>query len=138
MGLKGREQLMSTLRKNADKLVRGLALEAQGRLVRKTPVDTGRARANWNVARTSPDRSADRDADRSDVPAKLVEGRATIAEFGAGDRIFLTNALPYIPELEKGSSDQAPNGMVRVTSKELEPLKSKIAAALARGVSDVE
>lgn len=138
MGLKGRKRLISKLRERADQLVRGVALEAHGRLVRRTPVDIGRARANWNVGVGAPDRSTDPEATSSDVAAKRAEARRKImSSFEAGKSVFLTNGLPYISELEDGHSDQAPQGMIKVTARELEPLTRRVAAEIARGIRGI-
>lgn len=138
MGLEGRRALIAKIRDRADQLVRAVALEAHGRLMRKTPVDTGRARANWNVQVGGPDRSNDPSKSESDVPATEQAGRSEIlGEFEAGRSVFLTNSLPYIPVLEDGHSDQAPNGMIKVTAKELEPLTQQVAAEIGRGLDVV-
>lgn len=138
MGLKGRKRLISKLRERTDRLVRAVALEAHGRLVRRTPVDIGRARANWNVGVGSPDRSVDEEATSEDISGKAAEARRkTLSEFGAGKSVFLTNGLPYISELEDGHSDQAPQGMIKVTAQELDPLTQRVAAEVARGLRGV-
>lgn len=124
-------------RRNADrvvggdvnKLMRALALEAQGRLMLKTPVDTGRARANWNVSINTPDTSTNEGATSAQVAAKQNEGRQVIAraDFMDGDDLYVTNGLPYIKALEDGHSQQAPKGMVKLTARELKSLAEKIA-----------
>lgn len=124
-------------RRNADKatapvvnqFMRALSLEAHGRIMLKTPVDTGRARANWNVSINAPDTSTNEAATIADAPAKQAEGGSRIAgaDFFAGDEIYITNNLPYIKELEDGRSRQAPRGMVAVTVQELKPLAGQFA-----------
>lgn len=133
MGLEGRRELIEELEDNTEKFVRALGLEAMGRLMRKTPVDTGRARANWNASVGSPKREVDEDLRASDVRSQQQSAEQEIAEFGPGESLYLTNALPYIPPLEDGHSDQAPQGMIKVTAEELKPLKSRIVAQIARG-----
>lgn len=133
MGLEGRRELIEQLEENAGKFVRALGLEAMGRVMRKTPVDTGRARANWNAAVGSPDRNVDEGLRASDVRSEQAAAEQEIADFGPGESLFITNALPYIPPLEDGHSEQAPQGMIKVTKQELQPLKSRIVAQIARG-----
>lgn len=115
---------MSTVRFNADlnafakkldvsldTVVRKVALDAYGRVTKKTPVDTGRARANWNVGAGRPDLRVDKSATRIKRPSlKRGDGKKVI---------FITNNLPYINALENGHSTQAPNGMVQGTLNEL-------------------
>lgn len=119
---------------DVNKLMRALSLEALRRIMLKTPVDTGRARANWNVSIDAPDTSTNEAATIAGAPAKQAEGGARIvgADFFAGDEIYITNGLPYIKPLEDGHSKQAPQGMVAVTVQELKPLVDQIARK-ARG-----
>ena len=139
MPIRNKKQVIQRLRDRADKYVRALALEGHKRLMQKTPVDTGRARANWNVAIDAPDRSirpvkADAGQSGTDWAAireAQAEGLTTIAEFRAGQVLYLTNAVPYVPRLEDGHSKQAPQGMVKLTVAELKPLASRIAAKIA-------
>ncbi len=94
-------------------------------IVKKTPVDTGRARANWNITVGH---------------NSFVESADTTQKFRSADQvpdpkgdesIFISNNLPYITTLEYGGfpnppnkdggktingfSKQAPEGMVGVT-----------------------
>ena len=94
-------------------------------IVKKTPVDTGRARANWNVSVGSPDLSTTEDT------RKTPKLKDKMPDPNGDESIFISNNLPYITKLEyggypnppkKGSgktvngySKQAPEGMVGVT-----------------------
>lgn len=114
---------------DVNKLMRALGIEGLGRLMQKTPVDTGRARANWNASINAPDTSTNESATSAQVAAKQNEGRQVIAktDFADGDDLYLTNGLPYIKALEDGHSQQAPKGMVKLTARELKSLAEKIA-----------
>lgn len=85
-------------------------------LIFKTPVDNGTARGNWNTDFDKKDESVNEHATIRDG---LLKGYAKMDRFKLGQTIYFTNALPYIISLEFGHSDQAPNGMVRVTFQEL-------------------
>jgi hypothetical protein len=99
-------------------VTRKLALDGYTRITEKTPVDTGRARANWNIGVGQPDTQlTDTDADTGIVDAP---SRPTLRKGDGENAIFITNNLPYINELENGSSKQTPRGMVAVTMLELE------------------
>lgn len=99
---------------------RKLALEALSRLVIRTPVLTGRARANWNLSLNTPDDSFS----MSDVDpgggATIDAGFSTLLQLAPFELVWITNNLPYIEFLEDGGSGQAPEGMVAVTVAELE------------------
>lgn len=95
----------------ADVVVRKVALQIYSGVTKKTPVDTGRARANWNMNVGSIDYSVDESAVEIQRP-KLGEGD--------GEKpIYITNNLPYIGALEEGHSTQAPRGMVSLTLNEV-------------------
>jgi len=87
-----------------------LALEVLSGIVKATPVDTGRARGNWQL-------------DIGIVPTGTVNGvsdptQVELAKLSAlrpFQVIFITNNLDYIEFLEEGSSRQAPNGMIAIT-----------------------
>lgn len=92
-----------------NKIVRAATIELFSGVIKSTPVDTGRAKGAWATSVGSP---------TNDAPDRLGEA-ASIAEViantppGAGQETYLSNALPYIEELENGSSKQARAGMVR-------------------------
>lgn len=95
-------------------IVRRVAFGVLRGVVMKTPVDTGRAQGNWNVAVGTVDDSTD--DDRKGAQASLGPGNATIAKYNSLDVINISNNLPYIKRLEEGHSwKKAPNGMVAVT-----------------------
>ena len=111
------------MRRKVDRFMRAVTLEATSRFVRRTPVDTGRARGNWNAEVNKPDLTYD--PERLDKPGTATIGLAapkirTIGFFD-GDEGYVANAVPYVRYLEEGSSAQAPEGMVRVTLEELRP-----------------
>lgn len=134
MPLRGKEAFKDRLRSRSDKLVRAIGLEAHGRLVRRTPVDKGRARANWNVAINEIDRSVDEESFDKSGQKTIQEGSVKIlAEMKPGKSLFITNSLAYVPELEKGHSQQAPEGMVAVTATEMRGIVGRALASIGRG-----
>lgn len=88
-----------------EKTVRAAALVVDSELVKRTPVDTGRARSNWlpslNVARTD-----------EVAPGERPEVASVFALYKINDTILSTNNLPYIERLNEGHSQQAPAGFV--------------------------
>ena len=108
--------------KNASLLVRPPALAIDQAVVLATPVDTGRARANWLV-------SVDRLLDNTIEPyapgkdgntggqnaqAAIDQGQEAVAMYQETSKsIHITNNLEYIGALNNGSSAQAPANFVQ-------------------------
>jgi hypothetical protein len=109
------------------KIARTAALDLFGGVIKATPVDTGRARGNWQTSVGEPAPSEIDRNDKSGVQA-LGEAQAKTPE-GAGQEVFLTNNLPYIYSLEYGSSAKAPEGMVRINFARVQKM---VATAIAK------
>lgn len=115
-------------RDRADLVVRKVALDVGSRVVMRSPVDTGRFRANWQYGVGQPNVTVTEGLDKG--------GTATIARIGAaaatvrlGDVIYLSNSLPYALRLEAGWSKQAPAGMVGLTVLEFQAAVDRSATA---------
>lgn len=99
---------------NADKLVRRVGLAVDATVVLATPVDTGRARGNWQVETNSIPSGTVEVLDKSGALA-IEQGKAKIAGYKGGTPsacIAIANNLPYIGKLNDGHSAQAPAGYV--------------------------
>lgn len=120
------DRVSAKIHARATSMLIALTTEADGRLREKTPVDTGHARGNWNVAIGGPDDTTSPASLEMDGPALPRQ----LPAIQAGDEVWLTNAVPYIEALEYGHSKQAPAGMVRVTAAELVPLVEQIVTRL--------
>lgn len=91
-------------------------LELSGDIIMDTPVLFGRARANWFPAVGQPSRETTTDTDKGGQAAvQRVQG--AVDSLKAGDTFVLSNHLDYILSLEHGSSQKAPQGMVRRNTK---------------------
>lgn len=90
-----------------DWTVRSVTLELFTSVIEDTPVDTGRARGNWQ---TNVGSYPDNEVDRSEQSA-MGELYSNVG--GYGKITYMVNNLPYIGKLEYGYSRQAPAGMVR-------------------------
>lgn len=99
----------ATVVENATALVRRVALAVDAELVYSTPVDTGRARSNWQV-------ELDQPATGTVAPVGAAEAiaraEAKVQGSTPGGTIHITNNLPYIGRLNEGWSAQAPAGFV--------------------------
>lgn len=124
----------------ADRGLRKAALQAHQTATLATPVDTGRARANWTAnvgsvqeadnepSTTGAPKSDSRGAANAQISINQAQGaiggvalafsagggRDAAGRFLSGNpTIFVANTLPYIEQLDNGRSDQAPSGMTR-------------------------
>lgn len=92
-------------------MMRRVALNIDSALVLTTPVDTGRARSNWQV---SIGKTAAGTIDQPMSPSETVgNAKSELAKLrDSDDRIHITNNLPYIQRLNEGWSPQQPPGYV--------------------------
>lgn len=115
-----------------EQVVRKVGLDLASRVVLRSPVDTGRFRANWNVAFGRVDTLTTPSTDKTG--GKTIERvRVQLNGWTPGQDIYLTNSLPYAIPLEYGwSKKQAPNGMVRITVAEFQTFVNAAVAELPK------
>ena len=116
------------------KVIKKFAFDLLSRIVRKTPVDTGRARAGWYVAMEKLGQGSIAISTKPKGGRKAKTGFSTSAEAqgrAAGKFIDHTgmqyhdkwveiiNGVSYAIFLEFGHSKSAPHGMVRISMREL-------------------
>lgn len=119
------------------------AIELYRMIINRTPIDVGVARANWFVTSSAP--SSRLSEGKEDIAAgkrppldatgPTVDAMVSkVEKIPLGKTIYMTNNAPYILRLEyglyprnssgtkttaQGYSTQAPNGMVRLSLKEV-------------------
>lgn len=104
----------------ASKLAVDTALTIVGDLAFKTPVDTSQALSNWIVTLETP--SSDKikphfpgeggSSQKSSAGETINQARAVLTKKKPGQKIYITNNLPYIRRLNDGYSKQTPAGFV--------------------------
>jgi len=98
--------------KKQDQFVRKICLDLTSQVVLGTPVDTGRARANWQASINQPTSGTLEKTDKGG--GSTVTTASNTIKQATGNIFYLTNNLPYIYRLEfEGWSKQAPHGWVR-------------------------
>lgn len=119
--------------RESDRQIRQKIIAVVGGIIERTPVDSGRARGNWQATIGAP---AAGPIERKDKTGTVTKRAAQPAiRQATGNVFYLTNNLPYIAHLEfglytqgpyaterttrDGYSVQAPYGMVRLTIREL-------------------
>lgn len=95
-----------------NRIYRGFAITVLNNLILRSPVDTGRYRANHLLSFGAPIDVPTETTDRSGS-VTLAAGIAAIGgiQNGTFPVIYIQNNLPYAGVLENGSSQQAPQGI---------------------------
>lgn len=111
-----------SLASGVSQLIRKVALAADQAAVLATPVDTGRARANWILSIGSPSAEivepvasgTEGSGARGSANAQraLDQAASTLSTRPAGASVTIVNNVEYITFLNDGTSKQAPHGML--------------------------
>lgn len=129
-------------------VIQRLALDMMGRIILRTPVDTGRARSSWDMSIGAPSEWVP--PEREGKGPKTVPGQtftmsanagasvnpkafATAKDITATQPVFIVSNLDYIEALENGHSKQAPVGMVVISLAEVE---AEIELLLEKAIAD--
>jgi len=121
--------------------LRKISIELFGRVIMRTPVDTGRLRGNWQATTFVPATSEVNVLDKGSktnsrgIGNSIAKGsmQETILAEGNPVMFHLTNTLPYAKVIEYGDpvkSKQAPAGMVRVSIIEFRDVVEEVVNAL--------
>ena len=122
-----------------------LAFKLYAMIVQRTPVDTGRARAAWNIAVNAADTSVPPEREKTkgadgktlnsggDLTGEEAGKNGALLDSDLLDPIFITNSLDYIQYLEGGSSKQAPAGMVMLS---VQAIVGETEIIIAKAVAD--
>ncbi len=114
------ERRVAKLDEEASKAAVKVALTIIGDLVYVTPVDTSQALSNWQASLNSPVDSKipphfpgqQGSTQKASASAALEAARSVLSGKKPGDKIYISNVLPYIRRLNDGYSAQAPAGFV--------------------------
>lgn len=106
----------------ASQALRKIAFDFSRKVIMRTPVDTGRARAGWSAWIDDQPEYTVQLGGRD--PQAVKEGKAA-SDYdedlnGSRQSITIVNAVEYILALEFGHSAQAPAGFMRITMRELQ------------------
>jgi len=107
------EKAAKAIEADVEQIVRLTAAKIEEKVVQRTPVDTGRARASWNMSEESIDGSVKPEGNYGAPPATAV------GALSGKKVIYISNNLDYIVPLEYGHSGQAPQGMAAIALAEV-------------------
>lgn len=124
------DQFAAKVKLDLETVTRKATLDVFGAVVLKSPVDTGRFRANTNVSYGAPDTAVTASTDAGRAQREL----AKVMSLPVGGVTYISNSLPYATVLEYGGypnppknptgktaggySIQAPKGMFRISGLE--------------------
>lgn len=116
--------------------IQELAFDIAENIVSLTPVLTGFARASWyaglSLSSPHPEQPPDRESlvlSGTVLPPPYASMLLFVKNMEVGRVLYIMNNASYIKDLEDGSSQKAPQGMVKVTMGNVDQLANK---ALAR------
>lgn len=92
--------------------VKKIALAIDQAVVLSTPVDEGTARANWLPSLDTPILEAKTDITDKSGTQTMQAASDMVDKFKLGQKIYISNNLPYIGALNDGHSKQQPAGFV--------------------------
>ena len=110
----------------ASEVCRKIALDVFRRIVRRSPVDTGRFRGNNQISLNELPVNSVLEFDKRGA-ATIRIGDQTVQRFKLGDTIFIYNNVAYALPLEYGRSKQAPQGVYRISFQDMIAHLKKIA-----------
>lgn len=126
------EKWVAETNKKIELAVRQISLSVFTSVILRSPVDTGRFRGNWQVKIGSiPTGTLALDDKTGTVT--ISKAQAATLSLKVGQVIYLINNLDYAEALENGWSAQAPNGMVKLTVQEFQPIVDKVVRDIQRG-----
>lgn len=106
-----------------DDVIREFAKAVHADLVRNSPVDTGRFRANWQITANVIPMFAlneyDKTGEKTIAAGKRIINALPLGRGGAVTSIHFSNMLIYANALEYGHSKQAPAGVVGIINLRL-------------------
>lgn len=108
------DQWVQQTKDDLEELFQAVTIAIGTSVIKISPVDTGRFRGEWQFTIDAPASAKNGRIDPEGVQAiaEVVDGALMLQ---VGQTAWITNLLPYAIPLEYGHSDQAPNGMVRLT-----------------------
>lgn len=115
-------EFAQAVRDKADMAVRGIVHDVMASIVERSPVDTGYFRANWRHGLDGAPEGTVPVVGTSESPAPPPDLPLLAAGSGTGHVHYIVNNASYAWALERGHSQQAPQGVVGLTVLEFEQI----------------
>ena len=111
-------------------VIKKACFDLYARIIKRTPVDTGRAKASWGIGTEFSDAVAPEGEYAvtpkgqyapSDISSAVIDATEGLFSFTLDDeQVVIYNNLEYIEYLESGTSGQSPQGMAAISLSEFE------------------
>ena len=99
-----------------DDVLQTIIIKVGSELIRLSPIDTGHFKGNWQLTFDGNTHELEREDTVGSATLSALSLKAN--SFTAGQVAYIQNHVEYGYDLEYGSSQQAPNGVVRITTSE--------------------
>jgi hypothetical protein len=111
---------------NVDLVTKKIVLDIARSVIRKSPVDTGRFKGNWQYG-TGEMPTGTTDIHDESGQGTIAHITGQVPQQASGKLHYIVNNLPYSIRLENGWSSQAPSGMVGLTISEYQGIVRRAA-----------
>lgn len=105
-------QLANTIGQRIPQLQKEVAQNVVEGVAKDNPFLTGQSSANWKTAIGAPDTSWDPGPNSAGGQHSADEAKKALVALALGQTVYISNNVPYIMELNQGSSSKAPAGFV--------------------------
>lgn len=115
----GAEKIAAITKNNVAKVMQIATVKFYQQVIIATPLDTGRARHGWNITVGAPSNTVPPEGKYS-MPNIAEHGYETIVSVSTDQVIYITNLVPYIEDLNNGSSRQAPARFIELAAERVQ------------------
>jgi hypothetical protein len=119
----GADKIEKIMLGRTEQLMKSASIEFFRQVIIVTPVDTGRARYGWYITVGEPSKIVPNEG-KYKVPD--INSHSKFTQFTVKDKLFITNNVPYITELNNGSSKQAPARFVENAAARVQNAVAKL------------
>lgn len=124
------EKFVAKTGASIDTVLQKVAFDIAETVIKRTPVDLGRLKGNWQATLGSPATGQLETTDK-DGRDTIVKAATTASKMRAGKTFWFVNNLPYAQAIENGHSEhKAPAGMLKVTVLEYKRMIKKAVKSL--------
>lgn len=111
---KNMNQLAANVQSRVPALLKEISINIVDDVATANPVLTGQSSSNWKTAIGAPDLTYDMGPNARAGQQSVDDAKAALSALAMGQTVYISNSVPYIIELNNGSSAKAPAGFVEM------------------------